>query len=270
MSQPSKLAGVVRKLCGRGRLDEEDCAAILALPYNIRTLEAASYIVREGDPADSCSFVLSGFAYRQKTTWEGAQQILSIHVPGDLLDLASLFLRVLDHNIQTLTRSEIAFVPKDALKQLAFERPAVGRAMWVDALIDGSIFREWILNVGQRDARGRIAHLLCEIAVRLRVAGLEEGDDYELPMSQEHLANAVGLTPVHVNRTLQALGRDGLIERNRRHIRISDWARLTEAADFTERYLHLDQITPELDGDTLGKLGPMVTAAPAVELTGSA
>lgn len=245
MSSASCHDLLMGKLERRAPLSAADRQAILALPCQIRSIEPAGYLVREGDPPEFCSLVVDGFAFRQKLTSHGARQILSFHVPGDLLDLPSLFLKVADHSIQTLVRSEIAFIPIAALQQLALDRPAIGRAMWVDALIDGSIFREWILNVGRRDARGRVAHLLCEIVARMRAADLIDSDDgFELPMTQEQLADATGLTPVHVNRTLQALKADGLIGRAGRTISIPNWASLRAAADFNRRYLHLDQTPP--------------------------
>ena len=114
----------------------------------------------------------------------------------------------------------------------------------MDSLVDSSIFREWVVNVGRRDARARIAHLLCEFARRLELAGLTNGEGYELPMTQEHLADATGLTPVHVNRTLKRLEKEGLVVRNRRHVGIPDWEQLRAVAGFSELYLHLDQVAP--------------------------
>ena len=113
-------------------------------------------------------------------------------------------------------------------------------ALWVDTLVDGSIFREWVVNVGRRDARARVAHILCEFSLRLEAAGLAKGHRYELPMTQEQLADAVGLTSVHVNRVLKRLGEDGLIRRDRRTIVIEDWKRMRDVGDFNERYLHHD------------------------------
>jgi CRP-like cAMP-binding protein len=111
--------------------------------------------------------------------------------------------------------------------------------MWHDTLVDGSVFREWIANVGRRDARTRLAHLLCEFALRLEAAGLGEHSKWELPMTQEQLADATGLTPVHVNRTLKTLDADGLIVRNKRAVSVSDWKRLAAAGDFQSGYLHM-------------------------------
>jgi CRP-like cAMP-binding protein len=231
---------VVRRLALRVPLDEADRDAIRALPFTSRALDAASYLVREGEAPETCAVLVSGFAYRHKVTGEGERQIIAVHMPGEFLDLQNSFLQVADHNVQALTRAEIAAVPVTALRALANERPAVAMAMWVDTLVDAAIFREWIVNVGRRDATSRIAHLLCEFALRLRAAGLGDENGYELPMTQEQIADTTGLTPVHVNRVLQELGRQDLIERNKRAVTIADWDRLRHIGDFSPRYLHME------------------------------
>jgi CRP-like cAMP-binding protein len=157
-------------------------------------------------------------------------------------------LGVADHSVQAITESEVAFIPREAIKKLAFERPNVGMAMWHDTLVDASIFREWIANIGRRNAHARIAHLLCEFSLRLRVAGLGEETNYELPMTQEQLADCTGLTPVHVNRTLKALEAENLIERrSTRAITIGDWKKLANAGDFDSAYLHMPKEEPALN-----------------------
>lgn len=160
---------------------------------------------------------------------------------GDLLDLQHLFLKRADHNVQALTRVESAEIDRDALRALALERPAIGEAMWVDALIDASIFREWVMNIGRRDARSRIAHLICEFAARMDAAGLSSGNRYELPMTQEQIGDATGLTSVHVNRTLKSLAADGLVHREKRYLTFANRERIKAVADFSTLYLHLDQ-----------------------------
>jgi CRP-like cAMP-binding protein len=192
--------------------------------------------------------MLSGFAIRHKIVANGARQILAIHMKGDIVDLQNSFLGVADHGVQVLTRSEVAFMPVADVQRLAFERPRVGLAMWMDTLVDGSVFREWIANVGRRDAHTRIAHLLCEFSLRLKVAGLGEATNYELPMTQEQLADCTGLTPVHVNRTLKLLEAENLITRETsRSIVIGDWKKLAEAGDFDSNYLHLRANEPAMD-----------------------
>ncbi|HEY0130656.1 MAG TPA: Crp/Fnr family transcriptional regulator [Allosphingosinicella sp.] len=205
-----------------------------------RTLEPAGYLVREGEAPEMCALLLSGFAYRHKVTGEGERQIIAVHMRGEFLDLQNSFLEVADHNVQALTRCEIAAVPVPALRKLAEEYPRVGKAMWVDTLIDAAIFREWIVNVGRRDSISRISHLLCEFALRLEAAGLSEEHRYEMPMTQEQIADCTGLTPVHVNRVLKELGRLGLIDRDKRSVAIVQWDRLQHIGDFNTRYLHLE------------------------------
>lgn len=183
--------------------------------------------------------LLSGFAFRSKVVGNGGRQILSVHIPGEVLDLQHAFLGIADHSIQMLTDGDVAFVAAEAVYQIAIAHPVIGRAMWLETLAEGSIFREWIANIGRRDAKSRVAHLLCEIAVRLHSAGLITGNRYELPMTQEQLGDATGLTPVHVNRTLQKLCSDRLITRDKRSITIQDWKSLSGAGDFNPGYLHL-------------------------------
>jgi len=242
MSSLKVLAPMVRKLRSRARLDPLDEAALYDLPYRVQSVAPAGHLVREGDRPERSCLILSGFAYRHKVTAEGARQIVSVHMPGDLVDLDAALLNVVDNNVQALTHCEVAFFPRDALRALILSRPRVAAALWVDTLIDASIFREWVVNVGRRDARGRIAHLLCEFAKRLEVAGLVAEYRYELPMTQEQLADATGLTAVHVNRVLKAMESDGLIQRDRRFIGIPDWDALRSAGGFSELYLHLDQM----------------------------
>lgn len=231
----------VRKLNQHILLDPADRQAVLALPVSSRRLQAQQYLVWDGDRPQHTCLLLSGFAVRHKQVGNGSRQILSIHMKGDVLDLQNSMLGVADHNVQMLTAGEVAMVPVENMRKLAFERPSVGLAMWTETLIEASIFREWMVNIGRRDARTRIAHLLCEIAMRMQFAGLAESSRYELPITQEQLADSVALTSVHVNRTLMRLEKEELIIRTRREITIIDWARLASVADFEPRYLHLDQ-----------------------------
>ena len=223
-------------------LDDDDCTAILALPHTIRARSANEFIVREGDtPVHSC-LLLAGYAYRHKIAGNGGRQIFSIHMKGDIVDLHNSILRRADHNVQALTAIEIALIPVQAIRQLAVERPQVGQAMWYETLVDAAIFREWTLNVGRRDGRTRTAHMLCEFGVRLQVAGLGSQTQYDLPMTQEQLGDALALTSVHVNRTLKAMEVEGLIERNKRAVRVVNFDELARVGDFDNAYLHLDRV----------------------------
>jgi CRP-like cAMP-binding protein len=235
------LAPMVRKLAMHEELSSVDRAAILALPYTLRKLAGGQYLVWDGDKPQNTCLLLSGYAYRHKLAGNGGRQILSIHMKGDIVDLQNSLLGTADHNVQMLASGEVALIPVEDMRELAFAHPSVGMAMWYETLVEGSIFREWVLNIGRRDARTRIAHLLCEFALRLEVAELGQQNGYELPITQEQLADAVALTSVHVNRMLMQLEKDGLIMRTKRMIAITDWPELVKVADFQPRYLHLDR-----------------------------
>jgi CRP-like cAMP-binding protein len=241
MSQTSEnaLALLVENLELHSELSPEDRQAILELPHRTRVFEPASYLVSEGERPTHCAVMVSGFSYRQKQTSGGARQIVSIHIPGEALDFQHLFLDMADHSIQMLTRGEVALIAMRDLQELVEARPSLHRAVSRRILVEASIFREWVLNVGRRDARSRMAHLLCEFAIRMRNVGLTGDYEYELPITQEQFADAVGLTTVHVNRTLRSLDKDGFVKRDRRTIFIPSWTRLAAVADFNERYLHL-------------------------------
>jgi len=198
--------------------------------------------MREGDRPEKCAVLLSGFAFRHKLTGDGSRQILSINIPGEALDFQNLFLDESDHNVQMLTRGIVAEIPVPAIQELVMSHAEVGRAILIATLVDASIFREWTVNVGRRDSRSRIAHLLCEFAYRLSALQLDRDGTYELPMTQEQLADATGLTSVHVNRVLQGLLREGLIERDRRMIRFVSWEGMRDVADFNPRYLHMREL----------------------------
>jgi len=241
------LEPMVRKLEYHGPLDSGDRAALLALPFTLRRVERQHFVVRERELAMSSCVLLDGYAVRSKIVATGHRQIVAIHIKGEVVDLQNSLLTVSDHSVEMLTLGRIAMIPREEIKRIAFERPSVGRAMWMDTLVDASIFREWVCNVGRRDARTRVAHLLCEFSLRLKVAGIGTQTGYDLPMTQEQMADATGLTTVHVNRTLKALERDGLIDRaHPRVIRIGDWRKLADAGDFDSNYLHLHRDEPAL------------------------
>jgi CRP-like cAMP-binding protein len=243
----STLEPLVEKLAYRMPLDAEDRAAIMALPFTIRTMERGQYVVRERDLATHSCLMLAGYSVRSKVVATGDRQIVAIHMKGEMVDLQNSLLKVADHSVQMLTSGKVAMIPREEIIRLTAERSKIGHAMWIDTLVDASMFREWIANIGRRDARTRVAHLLCEFAVRLRLAGLGKDNFYELPMTQEQLADATGLTSVHINRTLKGLEKEGLIGRpNPRAISIGDWRRLADVADFDTNYLHLRDDEPAL------------------------
>ncbi len=235
------LARVVEKLGERAPISDKAIAAILQMPYVVKQLYRGDFFVREGATADKCGILTSGLIVCQKTNREGDRQTLLVKIPGDVLGLQSLYLDTPDHNIQALNRCRIIVVPSELLKAISDEFLAVRDAISRIMLTEASMLRERILNIGRRDARARVAHFLCEFAVR--TGGTDKINDrsFELLMTQEQLGDALGLTAVHINRTLQLLTRDGLIARDGRNIRFVDWDRLLDIADFSTRYLHLEK-----------------------------
>ncbi|MES2494350.1 MAG: Crp/Fnr family transcriptional regulator [Pseudomonadota bacterium] len=197
------------------------------------------FIVREGEHARQCCILISGFAMRHKVAGNGLRQIFSIHMAGDAVDLHNALLGLADHNVEMLSKGEAAFISTEAIRELALAHPVVGMALWRETLVEAAIFREWTLNVGRRDARSRMSHLLCEFALRLEQKGLGEAVGYELPMTQEELGDALALTPIHVSRTLKLLVDMGLVMRTNRSVRILDWHALAKLGDFNAEYLHL-------------------------------
>ena len=241
------LEMLVREIGRHAKLGEADRQAIRALPHRLRRLDAASYLVRDGDEPKHCCLLIEGFAIRQKVTGKGARQILAVCIPGDAVDLQNMFLAVSDHSVQMLTKGLVADIQRSELQQLVTTNSAIAAGIMQMTLIESSIMREWVVNVGRRDARERIAHVLCEFAVRMDDRGIDGMDGFELPMTQEQLADTTGLTPVHVNRVLKGLEADGLIARRRRVIQFHDWRALQDVGDFSRRYLHID------DQDVVGK-----------------
>lgn len=240
MNGENGLSIMLRKLKLWVPLSASDEEALLNLPHSVISVPKRKTFITEGDIVLHCYLVLSGFCVRYKIVGDGGRQIVSIHTKGDLVDLQNAIVGVADHSIQTLASCKLAKIPVAAIHDLTNSHPSIKDAMWHDTLVDASIYREWVANVGRRHAHARIAHLLCEFALKLEAVSHGEQLDYELPMTQDELADATGLTPVHVNRTLMELAQEGLIERaTPRSIVIGDWKRLAAAGDFDPAYLHL-------------------------------
>ncbi len=167
---------------------------------------------------------------------------------GDPVDLHNSMLGTADHNLQMLSDGRATFIPIDSVKELTLAHPTVGQAMWYETLVEAAIFREWTLNIGRRDARSRMARLLCELAVRIEQADLGTVENFEMPMTQEELGDALSMTPIHVSRTLKTLAADGLISREKRSIRILNRDALSKLGDFDSAYLRLSK---DSDADEL-------------------
>ncbi|WP_244610562.1 Crp/Fnr family transcriptional regulator [Microvirga pakistanensis] len=232
---------LIRKLESIFTLTDDERQALSNLPMQVMILKGDQDIVREGDrPSRSC-LLLEGFACTYKITGHGKRQIVSFNIPGDIPDLQSLHLKALDASVGTIEPCKVGFIPHDALRDLCNRNPRITAAFWRETLIDAAIFREWVTNVGRREAYNRMAHVLCEMLVRLRAVGLAEDHTCDLPITQVELGDALGISNIHVNRVLQQLRADGLIETKGTRLTIRDWEKLKQVGDFDPTYLHLEQ-----------------------------
>ncbi len=230
--QEPLLAPLVARLNGRAPLSAQDQAALLALPCQERSVEPGAYVVKEGDLTPGWQVQLAGVAHRHRISADGARHIVGMHGAGDFLNLPLSPPAPSEDFIQALTPVRVALVPADAILALSHGRLSIFKAICGEIAADLSIYRAWISNVGRREARARIAYLLCELVMRSHPGGGSDGCSITLPMSQVEIADATGITTVHVNRTLRAMEAQGIIRRQRRDIIVPDWRVLTRIAEF--------------------------------------
>jgi CRP-like cAMP-binding protein len=235
----SEHARLIRKLQTVAAVSPEEQAALAELPLRLRVYPTGADLLREDQPSIECCLILEGLACRYKVLGAGQRQILSLHLPGDVPDLMSLHLDVLDHGLAAIGRGRAAYIPHAAVRELCERHPQLAATLWRDTLIDAAIAREWLAGIGRRTAHERIAHLICEVRVRSEALGLLDAGLFELPMTQAELGDATGLSTVHVNRVLQDLRHADLINWRGHSLLVLDWARLRLTADFDPGYLHL-------------------------------
>lgn len=236
----SALSRFIIKLDQRGGLSTQAQSALRGLPTRARSFKIHQDIAREGDRPTHCCLIATGLVSRYRSLRSGSRQIVSFQIPGDIVDLQSLLVVVADHGVHTHTATTVLMIAHDDLSNIAAEHPDVARALWFDTLVDAAICREWTTNVGRRDARQRLAHLLLELAVRFKAAKLMAVETFELPLTQADLADATGMTAVHVNRTLQWLRGERLIRTDGRTLTIENWEAMRTLAGFDTTYLHLE------------------------------
>lgn len=212
---------------------------------NQRQYAPGQDIIREGEHSPDNHLILSGVACRYKLLADGGRQIVAFLVPGDLCDAEIFILKEMDHSICAIGPCLIAAIRGDTMRDLLLHRPGIALALWWGTLQDEGVLRARIIDIGRRDARQRIAHIFYEVLIRHRAVGLAEDDTFDWPATQTDLADATGLTSVHVNRTLQRLREEGLIAAEGKRLKVLDRAGLRGAADFTPNYLHLDRAIKE-------------------------
>lgn len=230
---------LILKLGRRDSVADEERRVLEGAIARTVTFRADEDMVREGDRPGESKLLLEGFAARYKILGNGKRQITNIHVPGDFVDLHSFTLKVMDHAILALSPCKVAAVPHEALRRITEEHPHLTRLLWLNTAIDGAIHRQWLVMHGRQDARGKLAHLICELFLRLEIVGGTQGRSFHLPVTQAELGDVLGLSTVHVNRTLQDLRGDGLLRWERTTVEILDWERLCGVAQFDPAYLNL-------------------------------
>src|SRR3954451_14269471 len=229
----------VQRLESIVELSSEDIRLLSEMPTSVRSYAADQDIVREGDTPSQCCLLLDGFLYRHKIAKGSTRQIMSFQVPGDIPDLHSLHLGRMDHNLTSLGPAVVAFIPHSYFREVLPRSPQLTHALWRETLADAAVYREWVVNVGAREAIARVAHVLCEFKLRLQAVGLVNDATFTVPARQTDIADAVGITAVHANRVIQELRGRGLIEWEDRTVTILQWDELAKVGDFSADYLHL-------------------------------
>ena len=230
---------LILKLRARHDLSPEEESALRSMRWAERTYERNQVMVRSGDVLDHSILLLRGFVLRSKITKDGARQILETNVAGDFVDLHGFILKRLEHEVSGASRCDVAMVPHDELARVTGCFPRLTRVLWFQTLVDASIHREWMLVLGKKRSRARIAQFFAEMQIRLGLVGLADESGYTLPFSQVELADITGMTPVHLNRCLKELRESGIVTYRNGRVEIHDLARLARDAQFDPSYLYI-------------------------------
>ncbi len=237
---------LLRKLEQSTQLADVEKQVLRSVPLRMRLVGTGTDIVSEGDEPNELNLISEGFACRYKVLGDGRRQITAFLIPGDICDLRAFLLRRMDHGVAALGRCQVSHISHRWLSETIATYSRLGLALWRDTMLDGAIYRQWLTNVGRHSAYQRIAHLLCEVWWRLEAVGMTRGGAYALPVTQTDIGDAMGLSVVHVNRTLQQLRADGLISLRSNIVEVLDWSRLQAAGEFDPAYLQLNpDLTPE-------------------------
>jgi CRP-like cAMP-binding protein len=250
MQATPDLTRLFRRIELRVPLVEREKSVLVAAVNRTYIVPAKSEIVHDGARPNVSTVLITGFAARSKHVENGSRQITAIHVPGDFVDLHSFPLKVMDHSVTAVTDCEVATVPHATLANIVATEPNLTTALWLLTLLDGAIHREWLVSMGATSAEAHMAHLFCEMFMRLKAVELTEGNRFLFPVTQHELAATLGLSGVHVNRVLQSLRGQSLIEFDGRQATILDWPGLVALGQFDPTHLHLPGT------DVLREFGP--------------
>ena len=237
--QNSALSAFLRRLLIRSALTLEEQQAILSLTGDSERIPARRDIVSPGETVESACLVSRGLVARYDQMLDGQRQVTSYYIAGDMCDLHSVVVPKASWSITAVSQASVIRIPHRQLRSLCLDYPAIALAFWRDGTVDASIFAKWVGNLGRKKAKARIAHIMCEMGTRMEAAHLGTRVAYELKVTQEQLSDASGLTPVHVNRTLQEIRREGLLSFSGGHVEVMDWDALVSVAEFDPAYLML-------------------------------
>lgn len=230
-----------RKIMLRDALGNEEQQALIEAADQVLPFAPSQDLVTEGSRPIHSMLVAQGFTCRYRLSKDGNRLITAIHLPGDFVDLHSFLLKEMDHSVGALTECSIITFPHERLVKVTEQFPHLTRLLWLNTLLDGAIHREWLLGMGRLSAPQRTAHLLCELYARLRALGLASDCRFGLPITQASLADAIGISTVHINRVIQELRQRGLIAWDGGTVEILNWDKMADMAEFDELYLHLVQ-----------------------------
>lgn len=234
---------LVKKLSHRSPLTDIEREILRRSVARTKVIAADDDMVVEGSKPVESTLLVSGFAARYSHVADGSRQIVAIHVSGDFVDLHSFLLKRMDHGIYAMSPCTVAMVPHERLQEITEDFPHLTRLLWLSTLIDAAIHRQWLVGIGRKSASARVAHLLCELYVRLTVVELTDSFRFALPITQEELADSLGMSLVHLNRSVRELKSQGLFEWRRGGIEIKDWDGLRQLAEFDPTYLNLETET---------------------------
>lgn len=228
------------------------------LTYPTKTYSRGKDIIRAGEKVEEIHLVLTGLAARSKTLRSGDRQFMALLVPGDLCDVEVFVLEGMDHDITSMTETTCVLIPAEVIEGLLTESTKLTRALWWSTMTDSAVLREWIVDHGSRDAAERLAHLMCEMLIRYRIIGATTDDSFPFPLTQEEISDALGMTPVHVNRMLQQLRAQGLIDLKGKTLSVLDTKGLQRVAQYDSSYLHLVR-TERRDPEVSSRAGDLVS-----------
>ena len=235
---------LLKKLSRYGPPSAEECTALAGIMTPVRRFSAGQEVIQQYSAPKESTVLLSGMMGRLVTLRGGTQQITALQVPGDFVDLHAFLLARMDHSVVAMNACETTTAPHGELRRLCDRYPRLARALWYLTVVDASIHRHWITVFGRRDAIARAAHLLCELHVRLEDVGLTDDGQFELPLTQAHAGDVLGLSAVHVNRVIQELRARSVVTWDRRRVQIKDWDALVDIAEFDATYL---QLVPQVE-----------------------